>query len=479
MSFSQFFSILRARWWVAALVLVATIATTVVVSLLLPKQYRASASVVIDMKPDPVSAVMYGGAAGAAFLATQVDIIESSRVAQRVVRNLKLNENPQVRQQWLEDTGGNGSIETWLATSFQRAMEVRPSRESNVLSVSYTAADPRFAAGLANAFVQAYIETSLELRVDPARQYSAFFESQSKEAREALERAQAKVSAFQRENGIIATDERLDIESARLNELSSQLTQLQAISAESASRQAQAQGAQADRMQEVLNNGIVSQLKADINRSEARLQELSTRLGDAHPQVQESRASLTELRTRLESETRRVTGGVGLTNTINRQREAEVARSLEAQRTKVLKMKAVRDEGFVLVRDAENAQRVYEAVLQRFNQTSLEGQATLSNVKVLTQADAPLKASSPNLLLNTLLSVFLGGLLALAAALGLEFIDRRVRSAEDLVTALGLPVLAVIPGDKGRLAAPASRGLALGRGAMTPQLPATTPAQGV
>lgn len=445
MTFGQFLAILRARWVVALAVLAATVVLTLVVSLVLPKQYRAVASVVVDFKPDPVSAVMFGGMASPAFMATQVDIIQSERVAQRVVRNLRLVENPQIRQQWQDEANGQGSIETWLAGVFQRQMDVVPSRESSVIAVSYKAPDPRFAAALANAFVQAYIDTSLELRVDPARQYSSFFETRSKDARDALERAQSRVSAFQKEKGIIASDERLDVENARLNELSSQLTALQAISAESASRQAQAQGAQADRLQEVLNNANVSGLKADITRSEARLRELTTRLGDNHPQVVETRAVLAELRSRLEQETRRVSGGVGVANTINRQREGEIRASLAAQRDKVLKMKAVRDEGMVLMRDVENAQRAYDAVQQRLTQTSLESQTTQSNAHVLTQATAPIEPASPRVFLNTLIALFVGTLMAVAVALLLELRDRRVRSLDDVAAALDLPVIGVMP----------------------------------
>lgn len=455
MTFSQFLSILRARWWVALLVLLLTVATTVGVSLMLPRQYSAAASVVVDFKPDPVSAFAFGGMASPGYMATQVDIIQSERVALRVVRNLKLADNPQVRQQWLDEANGEGNIETWLGTVFQKQMDVVPSRESSVITISYQAPDPRFAAGLANAFAQAYIDTALELRTDPAKQYTSFFETRAQEARDALEKAQTKVSAFQRQAGIIATDERLDIETARLNELSSQLTALQALSAESSSRQTQAQGAQADRLQEVLNNGIVGQLKADINRAEAQLQQLTTRLGDAHPQVQEAKASLKDMRSRLEAETKKVTGGVVVTNTINRQREGEVRASLEAQRTKVLKMKAVRDEGLVLLRDVDNAQRAYDALLQRFTQTALESQTTQSNINLLTQATPPIEPSSPKLLLNTLLAVFLGTLLAVGTALLLELMDRRVRNVDDVVDALGLPVLGIMPkpGSKLRLGA--------------------------
>ena len=444
MTLGQFLSILKARWWLALLVLVLTVALTFGVSLLLPKQYKAIASVVIDFKPDPITAALYGGGSPT-LMATQVDIIKSDRVAERVVRNLKLNENPQVRQQWTDEAKGVGTIESWLAGVFQKNMDVEPSRESSVIAVSYKAADPRFAAALANAFVQAYIDTTLELRVDPARQYSTFFENRSREAREALERAQSKVSKFQAEKAIIATDERLDVENARLNELSSQYTTVQAISAESGSRQTQALGKDADRLQEVLNNPIVGQLKADINRGEAALQQLGTRLGDSHPQVLEARANVTELRARLVTETSKVTGGVSVSNTINRQRQAEIKGSLEAQRDKVLRMKSVRDEGLVLLREAENAQRTYDAILQRFTQTSLESQSTQSNVNQLTQAVPPLEPTSPRILLNTLVAVLGGALLAMGVAVAVEFRDRRVRNMDDLVATLGLPVIGALP----------------------------------
>jgi len=378
-------------------------------------------------------------------MATQVDILMSERVAQRVVSNLKLTQNPQVREQWQAATGGQGSIETWLGESLLRGMDVKPSRESNVLTVTYKSNDPRFASGLANAFVQAYMDTVLEMRVNPARQYSTFFDDRLKAAREALEAAQAKHSAFQKDNGIFATDERLDIESARMNELSSQLVALQGISAESTSRQGQAQGASADKLHDVLSNPVVIGLKSDLNRAEAQLQQLNSRYGDNHPQVIEVKANIAEIKVRLEQETRRVTGGVGVANTINKQREAQVRAELEAQRAKVMRMKSVRDQGVLLARDVDNAQRAYDAVQARLSQTSLESQTNQSNIYPLTMATPPTEPSSPKLLLNSVIAAFLGALLGIVLAMARELMDRRLRDQSDVVAALGLPVLGVLP----------------------------------
>lgn len=445
MSLANFIAIVRARWWLLLLVLVTTVGTAVIVSLQLPKKYLATASVVVDAKPDPISALIYPGMGTPAIMATQVDVLISDRVALRVVRDLKLAESDEIRERWKKETEGRGTIEQWLSDSLQSNLDVKPSRDSNVISVSYLAPDPEFAAALANAFVQAYIATNLELRVDPAKQFNTFFDDRAKAARVTLEEAQAKLSAFQRQNGIVVNDERVDVEMSRLNELSSQLVALQAVSAESTSRQAQAAGASADRLQEVLLNPVIGQLKSDLNRSETRLQELQTRYGENHPQVIEAKANIAQVRSRVEAETRRVSGGAAVSSAINRQREAEIRAALEAQRAKVLRLKSTRDEGSVLMRDLESAQRAFEGVSARLTQSGLESQTTQSNINMLTQAAPPLNPSSPRIAINTALSIIVGLLLGLGIVVLLELRDRRVRSNVDVVNALGLPLLGVIP----------------------------------
>ena len=124
MSFGQFLAILRARWRGALLVFLLTVASSITVSMLLPKQYSATASVVVDFKPDPVTAMIYGGLPPPGLIGTQVEVLQSERVARRVIRNLRLADSPQVREQWLEVTGGKGSIETWLLDAFQKRLDV-------------------------------------------------------------------------------------------------------------------------------------------------------------------------------------------------------------------------------------------------------------------------------------------------------------------------------------------------------------------
>ncbi len=471
MSFSQFFTILRARWVSALLVFLTLVTTTVVVSLLLPKNYSATASVLVDIKnPDPVAGVMMNAMMAPGYMATQVDLIQSERVGRKAIAALGLTQNPQLRQDWQEATEGVGDFEAWLVTALAKKLDIKPSRESTVVTISYTSQDPRFSAAIANAYVKGYVDTTLELKTEPARQFNTFFDDRATKMREAVEAAQTRLSEFQRSRGIINNDERLDVETMRLQELTSQIVAMEAAAMESAGRLGQA-AATPDRMQEVLNNPVVAQLQSDLARQETKLEELVSRLGEANPQVVETRASVGSLRSKLQAATSRASGSVGVTNNVAQQRLAQLRVAREDQRAKVLKIKASRDEVNVFQRDVENAQRAYDAVVQRANQTSLESQVTQTNVSVVKEATPPPEPSSPKLLLNTALAVFLGTLLATATALLRELMDPRVRSADDITVGLKVPLMMVLPkpvNEKVRLSASNHKALQRISGSRTP-----------
>jgi polysaccharide biosynthesis transport protein len=442
MNFDQFVIILRARWRRFFLVLALLPCLALIVSFILPRQYTAVASVVVDVKsPDPIMGMVLPGMIAPGYLATQLDIIQSERVARGAMKLLKLDENPTLRQQWREQSSEGGTFESWLAELLQRNLDIKPSRESSVISVSYTATDPIFAAAMANAFVRSYIDTTLELKVEPAKEYANLFNSQARQARERYERAQERLSIYQREKGLVATDERMDVENARLAELSSQLVGLQALAVESRSRKAQAGANSPD----VLNNPVVGSLKSDLSRQESRLKELSARYGDAHPAVQEVRASVADIREKLSTEIGRIASGAGISNTISATRESQARDALEAQKQKLLKLKEQRDEAAVLLRDVESAQRSMEAINARLNQTSIESQSTQTNVSILKEASPPAKHSSPKTLVNTALALFVGLLLAGAFVVVSEVRDRRLRSEVDISGSLGIPLLGTMP----------------------------------
>jgi len=442
MTLQQFLLILRARWVVALLTLLVTVAVTVGVSMVMPKQYTANAAMVLDVRsPDPVTGQMLPGMIAPGYMATQIDIITSDRVAQRVVKLLRMEESAAIRQQWQEETEGKGQLLLWLSALLQKNLEVKPARESNVINISYTGADPDFAATVANAFAQAYLDVNLDLKLAPARQYASFFEEQSKAARERLDQALTALSSYQQANGLVSADERLDYETAKLNETSSQLTQIQAQTTDSQSKR---QNARADTVAEVMQSPLINGLKADIARLEAKLQEGNVILGKNHPQTQRTESELESLRSQLAAETRKITSSIDTTYQVSRQREDQLKKAVAAQKARVLELNKQRDELRVLRNDIDIAQRAFEAISQRAAQTNVESQNSQTNIAVLNSAAPPNEPSRPRVLLNVLVSIFLGTLLGVGLALMLELANRRVRSSDDLTEALDLPVLGSI-----------------------------------
>ena len=442
MTFQQFLLILRARFVVALLTLILTVATTVTISMLLPKQYTASTTVVLDVKsPDAVTGMMLQGMMTAGYMATQIDIINNERTAKAVVKVLRMEEIASIREQWQEATKGKGLLIDWLAALLQKNLDVKPSRESNVIAINYTATDPDFAAAVANAFAQAYINVNLDLRLAPARQYAAFFDEQTVAAREKLDKAQKALSDYLQKNGITSADDRLDYETAKLNETSSQLTGIQGMTTDSQSKR---KNPRADTVAEVMQSPLINSLKGDIARLEARLTESNVNLGKNHPQTQRTEAELATLKTQLETETRKITSSIETTYEVSKQREQQLLSALTAQKARVMVLNKQRDELTVLRRDIESAQRSFEIMSQRAAQSQVESRTNQTNIAVLNPATAPGSASKPRVLLNSLISVFLGTLLGVGLALMLELVNRRVRSAEDLVEALSLPVLGSI-----------------------------------
>ncbi|MBK7663913.1 MAG: chain length determinant protein EpsF [Sterolibacteriaceae bacterium] len=449
MTFQQLLLILRARWLVILLTFLIVIGITVALSLLLPKKYTASTAVLVDVKtPDPILGALMPGMMAPGYMATQIDIIQSDRVARRVVRMLKIDENQSARQQWQEETEGKGSIEAYYADLLGKQLDVKPSRESNVINISYKSAEPQFASAIANAFAEAYIDTSVELRADPAKQYAGWFDARTKGLRDQLESAQMTLSKFQRDNGIVNADERLDVENARLQELSSQLVAMQALRTESSSRQAQS--GNTETLPEVLQSSLVQGLKADVARQEAKLKDLSSQYGPNHPLVLRAVAEGQALRIKLDAEITRVAGSVGTNARVNVQREAGIRASLEAQKRKVLAIKQQRDEIAVLQREVENAQKAYDLTAQRLVQTNLESQTQQTNVVVLNPAVEPVEPSFPKVPLNIVVSAVLGIMMGVGLALLMEVFNRRVRSAQDIVEYLGLPVIGYLDSDDAR-----------------------------
>jgi chain length determinant protein EpsF len=444
MNLHQFLLILNARKKIILATLLVTVALALGWSLVQPKTYKATASVLLNYKGvDPLTGMAVPSQLMPGYMATQIDIIGSKNVARRVVESLHLAQSPAVVQQFNQATEGRGDVRDWLADLLLKKLEIQPSRESSVVEISFKGADPQFAAAVANAFADEYQRITVQLKTDPMKKTSSYFNEQTKQLRDNLEAAQARLSKYQQEKGIVSLDNnRVDVELQRLNDLSQQLVAAQGAAMEATSRQHVAAGGAAS--PDVANNALVQSLRVSLASAEGKLADSASRYGRNHPTYQANAAEVSKLRAELNAAVGSVSQSVGNNAVVLRQRESELRQAVADQKTKVLELNRARDELGVLLKDLDSAQRAFDAATTRLSQTRIEAQSEQSDVSILNPAVAPLDPSAPRVLLNTLVSILIGSVLGVGLAMLLELVNRPIRSSADLKDMLGIPVLGTI-----------------------------------
>jgi chain length determinant protein EpsF len=445
MDLSQFMLALRARRKAFLMVLAAVIVTAVAVALIVPKKYVATSTLLIDARDEQtMERTRMSGRERAGYIATQIDLIKSSRVAKQVARDLKIAQMPGVREAWEKSTGGAGTIEDWLAAGLAEKVTADVPG-SNVLSISYSSSDPREAAAVANAFAKAYLDTTLALRTEPTREAAEWFDKQLAGLRAQVSQAQAKLAAYQKAQGITYADERADVESSRLTEFTTAYAVARNASQEAQIRYKQAQEVSAkgtpDAMTEIMGAGAIGEFRSLLARSEAAFAAAAVDLGPNHPVYQRLEGDVKAQRARLDAEMKKAVAALGYAAQQASVREAELKRAVAEQSGRIQSMKQHRAVMAVMSRDVENAQGAYDAVLARLTTNRIESRAQTTNVAMLSPAIEPLNPTHPKVGLISALAVVVGLLLAAAVVYALEALDRRVRSRADLESRLAVPSL--------------------------------------
>lgn len=444
MNLLQFLLILKARYKVILVTFSVTVLTAVVITSLLPKTYSATTSLLLNYKGmDPVTGTVLPALLVPGYMATQVDIIQSRNIALKVVNQLGLAKDKEIQAEFQDATKGNGDINNWLANSLLAQLNVNPSKESSLINITFSNRDPDFAATVANSFAENYQQTSVQLKTAPAQKAAGYFEQQIKALKTNLEQAHTKLSEYQQDKGITNPEQGLDVETMRLNDLSSQLSQIQALAIDTQSRQNAVRN-NASNSPDVAINPVVQSLRIDATKAEVKLGEISQRLGKNHPEYKSAEAELNKIRSQLQLEISRASSSISSASNINQQREAGLRTQVELQKKRVLELNRTRDEMTVLQKEVETAQRALDAVNQRFSQTNIEGQSNQSDIAILNPAIAPGGPSGPKVLLTIALAIVMGAILGIGFGFLAELVDRRVRSRDDITNVLGIPTLAVI-----------------------------------
>lgn len=465
MTFHQFLLALRARRGVFGLVLLVTLLAALATSLLMPKTYKATASLLVDAKDQqsiaanntrqPLQATERIG-----YLQTQMDILTSKKVARQVLHDLSLPTSTTAGTTAPLTPQAEAAIDDKAVEDLQKKLKVETS-QSNVIQVSFQGSDRDQAARMANAFTDAYLDTVLQLRTAPSREASAWFNDQIKMLRTNLDNAQNALIAYRKQHGITTDDGRGD--TAQLGALSDQIARAQVQTLQSSNR---AQRARA-RLPDEQESGTIQRLRADLAAGEAKLGELATQYGPNYPLYERQQAENTRLRAQLASENARVQQALEAAARESRQQEVDLRSSLATQRAKLFDLNDDRSEFVILRHNVESAMQAYDTAMQRFVVSQVESRANQSNVTLLSRAYPPGRALRPNTPLNMALALAIGLLLGLGAVVLLEMQDRRVRSVHDLD--FDVPLLAEL--NTWRRGASSQPRLPMSGGPSTPALP--------
>jgi uncharacterized protein involved in exopolysaccharide biosynthesis len=302
------------------------------------------------------------------------------------------------------------------------------------------------AALIADRFADAYIATNLKMIIDPARKSKVWFDEQLKSLRVRLEETQAALTSYQQREGIVSSDQRIDIESTKLRGLTDQL-----VAAQQATRNAESEkdklkevldrGASLVTFEPVFSNSLVQKIKAEIRDLEGKLVESSNSLGTNHPRIRQLKSELAAAEARLNQEIKTITDGINNGADLSREREKALAHEVEKQKQLVLQLKSEHDKIAVLQREVDSAQASYNSALNELNTTSLQSMVDQTSVSVVDHASIPTIHATPRVTKNLALGAFAGLVLGVCLALVLEIFVRRVHSEEDILNEVGVPLL--------------------------------------
>lgn len=458
LDFATFVRILRHWRWLILGVAALGLAAGIIISLLMTPIYRAW--VTLEVNP-PVVEIMDekdGDRASAPstwdFIATQVGLLSSRSLAERVAQDLNLANNPA-----FVPPGGDASARLKAAAGKVAAgLHVTAPEEGQLIQFSYETESPQLAAQVANGIAESFIDSNLERRYEASSYARRFLERQIAKTRGDLERSERQLVAYAQAQGIINTASgSKDDAGGDANSLQGQsLVSLNEALAQATARRVAAEGAyrQASIGATAEITASTQALRQSRAALEAEYQEKRTLMKPEHPDMLSLRSRLDELDRQIARETSQASSG--RTNSLLADYRAAMSaeRALQgrvaALKGSVLDLRGRSIQYTILQREVDTNRSLYDALLQRYKEVGVAGGIGAAPVSIVDRADPPWGPYKPNLPVNLAFGLGLGLLGGVGAAVGLEFISDTIKTREDVRNKLGLACLGAIPKKTGK-----------------------------
>ena len=344
-----------------------------------------------------------------------------------------------------ETAGQSGRID-----EFMGGLGVVPVRNSQIVEIRYESGDPEFAAKAANAVAKAYIQQTTEFKFSASKDAADWLSERLAEQRKAVEASEAALQAYKEKNGGVAiTDGGSNIVVQRLTELNSALTKAKTerINKEAAYNQlksAEAAG-NLDSFPVVLANDYIQKLRADLSDLQRQQATLADRYGERHAEVIKNRTAIQSAEAKLRAELGKISESVHSEYQAALSQEQSLQGALDAQKNEALSLNRKGIEFGVLQREADSNRQIYESLMQRTKETGITSESRTTNVRIVDLAEVPRGPISPNVPHELEVSFAMSLFFAVAVAFGLEYLDNRIKSPQELKAHLGVPFLGMVP----------------------------------
>lgn len=444
------------------------------ITMLMIPRYVATAQVLVEQKADTIieGSELQDNTGqqwdAQRFLETQVDIVRSRSLAQRVVESARLlnsqkfydamrTDIPQMDDLENPSGGPEGLADLRLDTAIsllQDNLSVKLPVDSRIIKISFKSTDPSMSARIANLYAENFINSNLKRKFESSSYARQFLSTQLAEARSKVEKSERELNQYSRVAGLI----RVSGQGQNADqETTLSLTNNELIQANNTAASATAERLAAEErwntianepvlsVPQVIENQAIQQILQQKAALEARLADERSRHLSDYPSVKVLQAQITELNRRIDTIGRDIKRSIYLEFKSAKDRELALKSQVENLREEAMGEQE-RGVGYaVLKRVAETDRSLYDTLLARYNQLNATAGSTSNNVTLVDSADVPREPASPNVIINLLVSFVIGVGAAGTIVVLREYFDDTIRSPDDVETKLGVPLLGLTP----------------------------------